>query len=281
MNRFYRLLERLEIPKKRAFLHIFATVISGGFWFIFAVAIEVFLKSERANTHVLADAYLKKTQADILAEIDVKQDVLDQMEEFKEKVISTFESAFEKPFEISNVTLWESREKITTVTSGTSVGKTRAGTVGFGWSSGIGLAATQGVTRGTFTSGTTEIMKNEFTKLDSGVLRIGKDFTAFIGDQFTRTAKYPEVLLINTSYVFSIGLNILNAERAWLVQFTGEYESNLASEILNAAYGFGMNGKVPDLTSYRTEFDQEITSLKAEIKQLVIDLEETRESKLP
>jgi hypothetical protein len=281
MNRFYRLLERLEIPKKRAFLHIFATVISGGFWFIFAVAIEVFLKSERANTIVLADAYLKKTQADILAEIDVKQDVIDQMEEFREKVISTFESAFEKPFEISNVTLWESREKITTVTSGTSVGKTRAGTVGFGWSDGIGLAATQGVTRGTFTSGTTEMMKNEFTELDSGVLRIGKDFTAFIGDQFTRTAKYPEVLLINTSYVYSIGLNVLNAERAWLVRFTGEYESNLASEILNAAYSYGMNGKAPDLTSYRTEFDQEITNLKAEIKQLVIDLEETREPKLP
>jgi hypothetical protein len=189
--------------------------------------------------------------------------------------------AFEKPFEISNVTLWESREKITTVTSGTSVGKTRDGTVGFGWSSGIGLAATQGVTRGTFTSGTTEMMKNEFTKLDSGVLRIGKDFTAFIGDQFTRTAKYPEVLLINTSYVYSIGLNVLNAERAWLVQFTGEYESNLASEILNAAYSYGMNGKAPDLTSYRTEFDQEITILMAEIKELVIDLEETREPKLP
>jgi hypothetical protein len=42
-----------------------------------------------------------------------------------------------------------------------------------------------------------------------------------------------------------------------------------------------MNGKAPDLTSFRTEFDQEITNLKAEIKQLVIDLEETREPKLP
>ena len=124
-------------------------------------------------------------------------------------------------------------------------------------------------------------MKNEFMELDSGVLRIGKDFTAFIGDQFTRTAKYPEVLSINTSYVYSISLNVLNSERAWLVRFTGEYESNLASEILNAAYGYGMNRTAPDLTSYRTEFDQEITNLKAEIKQLVIDLEDTREPKLP
>ena len=281
MTRFYNLLERLEIPKKRAFLHIFATIISGGFWFIFAVAIEVFLKSERANAIALTDAYLKKTQADILSEIDVKQDVLSQMEDFKEKVVSTIESAFEKPFEISGVTLWESREKITTITSGTSVGKTRAGTVGLGWSDGIGLAATQGVTRGTFTSGTTEMMKNEFTELDSGVLRIGKDFTAFIGDQFTRTAKYPEVLSINNSYVYSIGLNVLNSERAWLVKFTGEYEANLASEILNAAYGYGIDGKTPDLKPFRIEFDQEITNLKAEIKKLVIDLEETSDTKLP
>ena len=281
MTRFYNLLERLEIPKKRAFLHIFATIISGGFWFIFAVAIEVFLKSERANAIALTDAYLKKTQADILSEIDVKQDVLSQMEDFKEKVVSTIESAFEKPFEISGVTLWESREKITTITSGTSVGKTRAGTVGLGWSDGIGLAATQGITRGTFTSGTTEMMKNEFTELDSGVLRIGKDFTAFIGDQFTRTAKYPEVLSINNSYVYSIGLNVLNSERAWLVKFTGEYEANLASEILNAAYGYGIDGKTPDLNPFRMEFDQEITNLKAEIKKLVIDLEETSDTKLP
>ena len=281
MTRFYNLLERLEIPKKRAFLHIFATIISGGFWFIFAVAIEVFLKSERANAIALTDAYLKKTQADILSEIDVKQDVLSQMEDFKEKVVSTIESAFEKPFEISGVTLWESREKITTITSGTSVGKTRAGTVGLGWSDGIGLAATQGITRGTFTSGTTEMMKNEFTELDSGVLRIGKDFTAFIGDQFTRTAKYSEVLSINNSYVYSIGLNVLNSERAWLVKFTGEYEANLASEILNAAYGYGIDGKTPDLSPFRMEFDQEITNLKAEIKKLVIDLEETSDTKLP
>ena len=124
-------------------------------------------------------------------------------------------------------------------------------------------------------------MKNEFTELDSGVLRIGKDFTAFIGDQFTRTAKYSEVLSINNSYVYSIGLNVLNSERAWLVKFTGEYEANLASEILNAAYGYGIDGKTPDLNPFRMEFDQEITNLKAEIKKLVIDLEETSDTKLP
>jgi hypothetical protein len=124
-------------------------------------------------------------------------------------------------------------------------------------------------------------MKNEFTELDSGVLRIGKDFTAFIGDQFTRTAKYPEVLSINNSYVYSIGLNVLNSERAWLVRFKGEYESYLASEMLSAAYGYGINGKTPDLNSFSTDFDHEITYLKAEIEKLVIDLEETREPKFP
>ena len=170
---------------------------------------------------------------------------------------------------------------MTTVTTGTSIGKTRAGTVGLGWSDGIGLAASQGVTRGTFTSGTTEMMKNEFTELDSGVLRVGKEFTAFIGDQFTRTAKYPEVLSINNSYVYSISLNVLNAERAWLVRFKGDYESNIAVNMLNAAYARGRGGNLPDLEKLRADFDKEILEISNEIHQLVIELEENEQSKAP
>ena len=183
MNRFYNLLDRLQIPKKRAFLHIFAALITGGLWTIFAVAIELFLASERGNKIVMNDAYFNKIKSDLQAEISLKQETLIQIEEFKTKVNATIESDFDVPFELTDVTLWESREKITTVTTGTSTGKTRAGTVGLGWSDGIGLAATQGVTRETFTSGTTEMMKNEFMELDSGTLRITKDFTAFIGDR--------------------------------------------------------------------------------------------------
>ena len=280
MNRFYNLLERLQIPKKRAFLHIFASIISGGFWFIFAVAIELFLASERGNKVVMDDAYYNKIKKDLLSEIDLKQDTLAQIEEFKSKVIASVESEFEISFELSGVMLWESREKVTTVTSGTSTGKTRAGTVGFGWSDGIGLAATQGVTRGTFTSGTTEMLKNEFMELDSGTLRIGKDFTAFIGDQFTRTAKYPEVLSINTSYVYSIGFNILNSERAWLARFQGEYETNMASDMLNLAYAFGKGENPADLVKLNAEFDAEILALTSEIRKLVIELEETGRDKL-
>ena len=281
MTRFYNLLNRLQIPKKRAFLHILASVISGGIWFIFAVAIEIFLASERGNKVVLNDAYYKKIESDLRAEIDIKRDILEQIEEFKASVIAAVKSEFENPFIIADVTLWESREKVTTVTTGTSIGKTRAGTVGLGWSDGIGLAASQGVTRGTFTSGTTEMMKNEFTELDSGVLRVGKEFTAFIGDQFTRTAKYPEVLSINNSYVYSISLNVLNAERAWLVRFKGDYESNIAVNMLNAAYARGRGGNLPDLEKLRADFDKEILEISNEIHQLVIELEENEQSKAP
>ena len=281
MTRFYNLLNRLQIPKKRAFLHILASVISGGIWFIFALAIEIFLASERGNKVVLNDAYYKKIESDLRAEIDIKRDILEQIEEFKASVIAAVKSEFENPFIIADVTLWESREKVTTVTTGTSIGKTRAGTVGLGWSDGIGLAASQGVTRGTFTSGTTEMMKNEFTELDSGVLRVGKEFTAFIGDQFTRTAKYPEVLSINNSYVYSISLNVLNAERAWLVRFKGDYESNIAVNMLNAAYARGKGGNLPNLEKLRADFDKEILEISNEIHQLVIELEENEQSKAP
>ena len=125
------------------------------------------------------------------------------------------------------------------------------------------------------------MMKNEFTELDSGVLRVGKEFTAFIGDQFTRTAKYPEVLSINNSYVYSISLNVLNAERAWLVRFKGDYESNIAVNMLNAAYAMWRGLNLPDLEKLRADFDKEILEISNEIHQLVIELEENEQSKAP
>lgn len=274
MKRLSNLLDRLQIPKRRAALHLLASVLSGGIWVICAFSIELFIASERENKVVLNDAYYEKMGADLLAEIDLKQDVLAQIEVFKTKIIATIDSKFEIPFEMSGVKLWESRENITTVTTGTTIGKTRAGTVGFGWNEGIGLAATQGVTRGTFTSGTTEMMKNEFTELDSGVLRIGKDFTAFIGDQFTRTAKYPEVLSINSTYVYSIGLNVLNSERAWLVRFKDEYESKVALDVLNSAYSLGTGAGLSDLVKLQADFDREIAALTLEIRKSVVEFEE-------
>lgn len=279
MTRFYDLLERLQIPRKRAFLHILASVLSGGLWVIFAVAIEIFLASERGNKVVLNDAYYKKIESDLRSEINIKEDMLEQIEEVKASVLAAVKSEFETPFIIADVTLWESREKITTVTTGTSIGKTRTGTVGLGLGDGIGLAASQGVTRGTFTSGTTEMMKIEFTELDSGVLRVGKEFTAFIGDQFTRTAKYPEVLSINNSYVYSIGLNVVNAERAWLVRFKGNYESNVALEMLNAAFAMSKGGKLPDLVKLEADFAMEILEISNEIHKLVLELEENDQAK--
>lgn len=274
MKRLSNLLDRLQIPKRRAALHLLASVLSGGIWVICAFAIELFIASERGSKVILNDAYYEKMGADLLAEIDLKQDVLAQIEVFKTKIIATIDSKFEIPFEMSGVKLWESRENITTVTTGTTIGKTRAGTVGFGWNEGIGLAATQGVTRGTFTSGTTEMMKNEFTELDSGVLRIGKDFTAFIGDQFTRTAKYPEVLSINSTYVYSIGLNVLNSERAWLVRFKDEYESRVALDVLNSAYSLGTGAGLSDLVKLQADFDREIAALTLEIRKSVVEFEE-------
>ena len=122
-------------------------------------------------------------------------------------------------------------------------------------------------------------MKNEFTELDSGFLRVGNEFTAFIGDQFTRTAKYPEVLSINNSYVYSISLNVLNAERAWLVRFKGEYESNIADYMLNAAYARAKGEKLPSLEKLNADFDEEILEINNEIHQLVIKLAENEQAK--
>ena len=88
------------------------------------------------------------------------------------------------------------------------------------------------------------------------------------------------MLSINTSYVYSIGFNILNSERAWLARFQGEYETNMASDMLNLAYAFGKGENPADLAKLKAEFDAEILAITSEIRKLVIELEETGRDKL-
>jgi hypothetical protein len=72
---------------------------------------------------------------------------------------------------------------------------------------------------------------------------------------------------------------VLNAERAWLVRFKGEYESNIAEHMLNAAYARAKGEKLPSLEKLNADFDEEILEINNEINQLFIELEENEQEK--
>jgi hypothetical protein len=179
---------------------------------------------------------------------------------------------------LPKVWLWESREQVTSVTSGTTLGKTRTGTVGLGWNDGIGWAASQGVTRGTIASHTTEMISNEFMQIDTGILRISQEFAAFIGNQFSRTGHYRDILAINTDYDKGIGFSILNAERIWLTRFPGEFEKEIALALLSAARTRTLKSQAIDLTSLFNQFDDNIKNLELKISRSHADLSKLHEN---
>ena len=72
---------------------------------------------------------------------------------------------------------------------------------------------------------------------------------------------------------------MLNAERAWLVRFKGEYESNTAEYMLKAAFARANGEKLPSLEKLNADFNEEILEINAEINQLVIELAENEQAK--
>lgn len=272
MSRITALLDRWQIPRSRAIAHVVITVLTAGFWFLPAILLEVFIASSRENKIWRAEKEYNEKVASIQNQIENHQSTIADLKKVKADLKSSIDSKFEIPFELPIVWLWESRELVTSVTSGTTLGKTRTGTVGLGWNDGIGWAASQGVTRGTIASHTTEMISNEFMQIDTGILRISKDFAAFIGNQFSRTGHYRDILAINTDYDKGIGFSILNAERIWLTRFPGEFEKDIALALLSAARSQSAKATPIDLTSLFQEFDDNIANLELKVAQAEKDL---------
>jgi hypothetical protein len=272
MSRIFEFLEKWEIPKVRVFFHLLLSVLTAGVWILIAVLIEIYIISSRENK--VWEANRKRLEAITKLKWDIKnrRETIDEILKVKAQLQESLASSFEKPFELPTVWLWESREKVTAVTSGTTLGKTRTGTVGLGWSDGIGWAASQGVERGTIASHTTEIISNEFMELDSGILRIGKEFVAFIGNQFSRTGHYRDILAINSDYENGIGLSIVNSEKIWLTRFPAEFEKNIALTLIQSAYTKTIKSQDIQLDDLLKEFDSSISAIQQEIADIEKDL---------
>lgn len=272
MKSIFLYLEKKQIPKGRVILHIILILATAGFWLFAAILIEIYVASSRENKVWEA----KKNHAHKIENLKLKiannKEIIEDLRQVESRLKESASSSFHIPFELPTVWLWESREQVTSVTSGTTLGKTRTGSVGLGWSDGIGWAASQGVTRGTIATRTTEMITNDFMQLDSGILRIGKDFVAFIGKQFTRTGHYKDILSINTDYDKGIGLSILNADRIWLTRFPAEFEKGIALSLIKFAFTQSTNSGTGLLEKILEEFQTNVENLEDEIQSIESEL---------
>jgi hypothetical protein len=265
-------LDKWEIPKSRVLLHILISIFTAGVWILIAILIEVYIASSRENKVWNANRKHLEAIQTLRNQVNDKEEIIADLSRVRGNVEESIKSNFAVPFELQTVWLWESREQITSVTSGTTLGKTRTGSVGLGWSDGIGWAASQGVTRGTIAASTTEMISNEFMQLDSGILRIGEEFVAFIGNQFSRTGFYKDILAINTDYDKGVGLSIVNAERIWLTRFPAEFEKKIALMLIKSAFSLATSKQAIAIDELLNEFDLNIKQLGAEIKAIEVDL---------
>ena len=265
-------LDKREIPKSRVLLHILISVFTAGAWILIAILIEVYISSSRENKVWNFNRKRLEAIQTLRNQVNDKEEIIADLSRVRGNIEESIKSKFAVPFELQTVWLWESREQVTSVTSGTTLGKTRTGSVGLGWSDGIGWAASQGVTRGTIAASTTEMISNEFMQLDSGILRIGEEFVAFIGNQFSRTGFYKDILAINTDYDKGVGLSIVNAERIWLTRFPAEFEKKIALMLIKSAFSLATSKQAIAIDELLNEFDLNIKQLEEEIKAIEADL---------
>ena len=265
-------LDKREIPKSRVLLHILISIFTAGAWILIAILIEVYISSSRENKVWNFNRKRLEAIQTLRNQVNDKEEIIADLSRVRGNIEESIKSKFAVPFELQTVWLWESREQVTSVTSGTTLGKTRTGSVGLGWSDGIGWAASQGVTRGTIAASTTEMISNEFMQLDSGILRIGEEFVAFIGNQFSRTGFYKDILAINTDYDKGVGLSIVNAERIWLTRFPAEFEKKIALMLIKSAFSLATSKQAIAIDELLNEFDVNVKQLGEEIKAIEADL---------
>ena len=265
-------LDKREIPKSRVLLHILISIFTAGAWILIAILIEVYISSSRENKVWNFNRKRLEAIQTLRNQVNDKEEIIADLSRVRGNIEESIKSKFAVPFELQTVWLWDSREQVTSVTSGTTLGKTRTGSVGLGWSDGIGWAASQGVTRGTIAASTTEMISNEFMQLDSGILRIGEEFVAFIGNQFSRTGFYKDILAINTDYDKGVGLSIVNAERIWLTRFPAEFEKKIALILIKSAFLLATSKQAIAIDELLNEFDVNVKQLGEEIKAIEADL---------
>ncbi len=226
-------LEKLTTTQKRWLVHIAISIPTGGAWLLIAVFIEFFRHSKAKKSSMELQGAFKTLENAIgrneyeRAEIERKAGLLaGKIEKAKDLRGITY-------LEIPSVSLKESREGAShTSTSGTYESKTKTGTIGVALTQNIGIAASEGKTKGTIQQqSVTTRGKDQLTTVDTGKLVLTGESVTFVGNLFTRTSEYGSILDYK-SQGSDLRISSNNYDKAWVVQCHSDSDARWAQSLI-------------------------------------------------
>lgn len=175
-------------------------------------------------------------------------------------------------FSISNVKLKESREGGShTTTHGTFESNTRTGTVGVRLTSNIGIAASQGKTRGTMQQNSVTYRgKDILTEIDSGKLIVTGTSLSFVGKLFTRSAELSSIINIDVD-MNRLSVASTNYDKTWILQSALIEETELVGLVLEILR-VGAEKEMTTAT-FKKEFTKLIDPVIEDVKEKVAELQ--------
>jgi hypothetical protein len=255
---------RLEIPKSRLVFHAILVIVTSGIWLYGLILTEFYLYTKKLHNvnkerdRIEHEENSRRAQEE---KIRIKAEKIRKFTTSINKLIQNQDS--ETSFE--PVTLHESRETVTTVTSGTTFEKNRTGILGLGLGNGIGFGATSGKSRGTIASQSSEVLNNDYHLLDKGSFTFDAQKVTFVGKQFVRKAKYEDILQVKNDFRNSIGLATIDSDRIWMIEFEEDLDFNFVFSVIKSLIE-GLrdpNALKTTLPSIQADLEARLASLNA------------------
>jgi hypothetical protein len=226
-------LEKLSVTQKRWLVHIAISIPTGGAWLLVAIFIELYRHSKAKKSSMELEGAFKTLENAIgrneyeKAEIERKAGLLvGKIGKNQDLQAITY-------LEIPSVSLKESREGAShTSTSGTFESKTKTGTIGVSLTQNIGIAASEGKTKGTIQQqSVTTRGKDQITTVDTGKLVVTGTSVTFVGNLFTRTSTYDSILDYK-SQGSDLRISSNNYDKAWVVQCHSDSDARWAQSLI-------------------------------------------------
>lgn len=250
-------------------MHIVLSIATFGNWLIFVM--PFFYLCYRSN-----DRVTKFKSAKIQMQLDATEDLLENLKNSKVTALSALEGKSKlgntQIFSLSNVKLKESREgESRTSTQGTFESKTRTGTVGLRLTSNIGIAASQGRTRGTMQQNSVTYRgKDVLTEIDTGKLIVTGSQISFVGKLFTRSAELSSIINIDVD-MNRLAVASTNYDKTWILQSSLLEETELVGLVIEVLRG--NSEKEMTVAAFKKEFTNAIDPVIADVQEKVFELQ--------
>lgn len=250
-------------------MHLGLSIATLGNWLIFVF--PFFYMNYRSNTKVS-----NFKSAIVQAQLDATEVLLGNLLNSKESALSALEGKAKlgntQIISLSNVKLKESREGGShTTTQGTFESKTRTGTVGVRLTSNIGIAASQGKTRGTMQQNSVTYRgKDILTEVDSGKLIVTGASLSFVGKLFTRSADFSSIINVDVD-MNRLAVASTNYDKTWILQSPLVEETEFVGLVLEVLRGG--TGKEMTAAAFKKEFTKVIDPVITDVQEKVAELQ--------